>query len=77
MYTIRQFSERRECATVDTLRETLASDYRGQSVAVQFETPRGMKQSVFVDVDDAGEIAESHGRQAPVDFDALEYRRTT
>lgn len=73
MYRIRAFGDVRECPSLDDLREALAANYRGRSVAFEYDrAPHGMRRSHFIDVLDDGSAVESYGKQAPVDFEAIQ-----
>lgn len=70
IFTIRSFGTRQDCAGITVLKNTLATEYLGQSVSVQFARPSGIKSVIFVDVT-ADAITESYGLRQPVDFKAL------
>ncbi|MDL4860776.1 hypothetical protein NPJ88_000365 [Halomonas elongata] len=73
MIHIRAFGNDRTCSSIDDLRETLSTHYRGHSVTLDYErASHGMRGSHFIDVLDDGSAVESYGKQAPVKFEALQ-----
>lgn len=71
MYRVRYNHESQSYRTTAALRAALRLYHRHQSVAIEYETRRGMKQSLFVDVLGDGQLIRSYGDQQPVTFEEI------
>jgi hypothetical protein len=76
MFLIRDYGKKEGCRTIEQVQEILRTKFAGRSVSVQYPTkPHGMVATLFVDVRQDGEIVESYGENASVDFDEIAARQ--
>lgn len=69
---IKNFGKDRTFSLVSELKEVLSSEYRGSHVTLVYPTrPQGLLRTVYVSVDQAGDIRETYGEQAIVDFQKI------
>jgi hypothetical protein len=69
---IKNFGKDRSFSSVSELKGVLSSEYRGDHVSLVYPTrPHGLLRTVYVSVDQAGDIRETYGEQAIVDFQKI------
>ncbi|MFC6673997.1 hypothetical protein [Marinobacterium aestuariivivens] len=69
---VKNFGNDRSFGSVAALKTALSEDYKGMHVTIVYPTkPHGLTKTVFVSVSDTGEIRESYGDGALVDFDRI------
>lgn len=60
MFTIRNFGNDCDCASLNELKETLTTAYLGCDVSIQYRKPSGMLATQFVSVSNQGVVTDSY-----------------
>lgn len=72
-FTIRDFGNDTQCASIAELKEALATKYADNSVSIQYKRPSGMVNVKFVDVSKCGQVVtDSYGEEGLFDYDGLD-----
>jgi hypothetical protein len=71
MITIRNYNEKIQTRSLEELKETLLSRFKGEHVALECTSLSGLKKITYISVLMSGEIFESFGEQGKCDLSSL------
>lgn len=69
---VKNFGKDQTFSSISELKATLAEKYRDMHVSIVYPAkPSGLLRTVYVSINDAGEVRETYGDKDTVDFDHI------